>query len=84
MRIYAIEVSSADKLRELVRVVNRSPCDVNLKNGFGCIDCKSLMGVLQMGCSRDMTLEIIGEDADCDALESELSALFPISLKKAM
>lgn len=42
------------------------------------------MGVLQMGCSRDMTLEMIGEDTDCDALEKELAAFFPISLKKAM
>ncbi|MEZ3495367.1 MAG: HPr family phosphocarrier protein [Lachnospiraceae bacterium] len=84
MRIYAIEVSSADGLRELVSTVNRFPGDVNLKNGFGCIDCKSLMGVLQMGCSRGMTLEMIGEDTDCDALEKELAAFFPISLKKAM
>ena len=51
MRIYAIEVSSADELRELTSTVNRFPCGVNLKNGFGCIDCKSLMGVLQMGVS---------------------------------
>lgn len=42
------------------------------------------MGVLQMGCSRDMTLEMIGEDTDCDALENELAAFFPINLKKAM
>ncbi len=84
MRIYAIEVSSADELRKLVSAVNRFPGDVNLKNGFGCIDCKSLMGVLQMGCSRGMTLEMIGEDTDCDALENELAAFFPISLKKAM
>ncbi len=84
MRIYAIEVSSADELRELTSTVNRFPCDVNLKNGFGCIDCKSLMGVLRMGCSRDMTLEMIGEDTDCDALEKELAAFLPIRLKKAM
>ncbi len=82
MKIYSIEIPSADKLRELVHIVNQFPCDVNLKNGFGCIDCKSLLGVLQMGCSHNMILEIIGEDADCDALENELAAVFRISLKK--
>ncbi len=29
-----------------------------------------------------MTLEMIGEAADCDALENELAAFFRISLKK--
>lgn len=82
MKIYSIEIPSADKLRELVHIVNQFPCDVNLKNGLGCIDCKSLLGVLQMGCSRNMTLEVIGEDTDCDALENELAAFFHISLKE--
>lgn len=84
MRIYSIEVPSVDKLRELVRIVDQFRCDVNLKNGLGCIDCKSLLGVLKMGCSQDMALEVIGEDADCDALESELAAFFHISLKEVM
>ena len=84
MRIYSIEVPSADKLRELVHIVNQFPCDANLKNGLGCIDCKSLLGVLQMGCSHNMTLEMIGEDTDCDALENELDAFFQISLKEVM
>lgn len=82
MRIYSIEVPSADKLRELVRIVNQFQCDVNLKNGLGCIDCKSLLGVLQMGCSHNMTLEVIGEDTDCDALENEPAAFFHISLEE--
>ncbi|MDE6903843.1 MAG: HPr family phosphocarrier protein [Lachnospiraceae bacterium] len=82
MRIYSIEVPSADKLRELVRIVNQFQCDVNLKNGLGCIDCKSLLGVLQMGCSHNMTLEVIGEDTDCDALENELAVFFHISLEE--
>jgi len=29
-----------------------------------------------------MTLEMIGEDRDCDGLEHELAVLFNISLKK--
>jgi phosphotransferase system HPr-like phosphotransfer protein len=82
MRIYSIEVPSVDKLRELVRIVNQFQCDVNLKNGLGCIDCKSLLGVLQMGCSHNMTLEVIGEDTDCDALENELAVFFHISLEE--
>ena len=82
VRSYSINIPSADKLKELVRIVNQFPCDVNLKNGLGCIDCKSLLGVLKMGCSPNMTLEMIGEAADCDALENELAAYFRISLKK--
>ena len=35
-----------------------------------------------MGGSPNMALEIIGEDADCDALENELADVFRISLKK--
>ena len=31
-----------------------------------------------MGGSPKMALEIIGEDADCDALENELAAVFRI------
>ncbi|MEH2932022.1 hypothetical protein VSQ48_19375 [Candidatus Ventrimonas sp. KK005] len=41
MRIYSIEVPSADKLRELARIVNQSQCDVNLKNGH--ISLKEVM-----------------------------------------
>lgn len=37
-----------------------------------------------MGCSHNMTLEVIGEDTDCGALENELAALFHISLKEVM
>ncbi len=37
-----------------------------------------------MGRSPDMALEIIGEDADCDALENELAAFFYINLEKEM
>lgn len=83
MRIYSIDIPSADKLNELVLSVNRFPCDVNLKNGLVCMDCKSLLEVLQMGVSPNMTLEMIGEDRDCDGLEHELAALFNIRLKKA-
>ena len=68
MRSYSINIPSADKLKELVRIVNQFPCDVNLKNGFGSIDCKSLLGVLKMGCSPNMILEMIGEATDCDAI----------------
>lgn len=82
VRSYSINIPSAEELKELVRIVNQFPCDVNLKNGLGCIDCKSLLGVLQMGCSRNMTLEVIGEDTDCGALENELAAFFHISLKE--
>lgn len=82
MRSYFIDIPSVDKLRELVRIVNQFPCDVNLKNGLGCIDCKSLLGVLQMGPSPNIALEIIGEDADCDALENELAAVFRISFEE--
>lgn len=84
MRSYSINIPSVDKLRELVRIVNQFQCDVNLKNGLGCIDCKSLLGVLQMGCSHNMTLEVIGEDTDCDALENELAVFFHISLEEVM
>ena len=35
-----------------------------------------------MGCSHNMTLEVIGEDTDCDALENGLAAFFHISLKE--
>lgn len=79
MKIYSIEIPSADKLRELVHIVNQFPCDVNLKNGLGCIDCKSLLGVLQMGCSHNMTFEVIGEGTGCRVLENELAA-FSISV----
>lgn len=82
VRSYSINIPSVDKLKELVRIVNQFPCDVNLKNGLGCIDCKSLLGVLKMGCSPNMTLEMIGEATDCDALENELAAFFRTSLKK--
>ena len=82
MRSYSINILSVDKLKELVRIVNQFPCDVNLKNGFGCIDCESLLGVLKMGCSPTMTLEMIGEVTDCDTLENELATFFRISLKK--
>lgn len=33
MRSHSINIPSADKLKELVRIVNQFLCDVNLKNG---------------------------------------------------
>ena len=34
MRSYLIDIPSADKLRELVRIVNQFPCEMNLKTGL--------------------------------------------------
>ena len=82
MEVYNIQIGAVEQLKKLVDIVRRFPCDVNLVNDLGCVDCKSILGVLGMGPSKRLKLEVIGSREESEALVEELSGEFPISLKE--
>lgn len=82
MEVYNIQIETIEKLEKLVDIVRQFPCDVNLVNDLGCVDCKSLLGVLQMGLSKRLKVEVIGSREEAEALVKKLSEEFHISLKE--
>lgn len=64
MSKYTLYLSEADLLKQLVEVVSHSTCDVNLSNGRGTVDAKSMLGVMGLDHSAPLTLEIIGGNGD--------------------
>ena len=53
------------KIKEFVRLVNHSNCDIDLisgKNKF--LDAKSILGVMSCNIHEPLTIEIIGSDEE--------------------
>lgn len=78
MKKIKIRIPNVQIARELVAITSASPCDVNLVNARGCVDAKSLLGVMTMDLSHEVDIEIIGEDKDEDALIEKLTALMEV------
>lgn len=83
MEVYNIQIGAVEQLEKLVDIVRKFPCDVNLVNDLGCVDCKSRLGVLRMGLSKRLKLEVIGSREEAEALVKELSEEFPVSREEA-
>ena len=68
-----IRLDSIDKIRDFVNTVNRFKTDFDLSSGRYIIDAKSIMGILSIDLSRELTLTI----HDSDEMPEIMEALKP-------
>lgn len=73
MSKYVLRIHNADGIKMLVEIVSHSDCDVNLSNGRGVVDAKSLLGAMSLDHSIPLTLEVIGSSQDEKELIERLS-----------
>lgn len=65
---YRLRIGTPEEVRKLVSLVEHSGCEANLSNSRGVVDAKSLIGAMTLDLSLPITLEVIGNKTDEDAL----------------
>ena len=66
MKAVNIKLSLAENVKTFVNIVNRHPCDVDLRSGRHVVDAKSLLGIFSLDLSKPITMEVY--DDNCEAL----------------
>jgi phosphotransferase system HPr-like phosphotransfer protein len=74
MKTVDISLSSIDKVKTFVNLINRFDYDFDLVSGRYVIDAKSIMGIFSLDLSKPITLNIHADNADADAIVKELEA----------
>ena len=74
MKTVDISLSSIDKVKTFVNLINRFDYDFDLVSGRYVIDAKSIMGIFSLDLSQPISLCIHADDKDMDDI---LSALQP-------
>ena len=74
MKTVDISLSSIDKVKTFVNLINRFDYDSDLVSGRYVIDAKSIMGIFSLDLSKPITLNIHADNADADAIVKELEA----------
>ena len=72
MKTVDISLNSIDKVKNFVNLINRYDNDFDLVSGRYVIDAKSIMGIFSLDLSKPIALNIYAEDADADAILTEL------------
>lgn len=73
MKAVDISLNSIDKVKNFVNLINRFDYDFDLVSGRYVIDAKSIMGIFSLDLSKPITLHIHADDANVDAIISELA-----------
>ena len=73
MKTVDISLNSIDKVKNFVNLINRYDNDFDLVSGRYVIDAKSIMGIFSLDLSKPIALNIYAEDADADAILTELA-----------
>jgi len=74
MKTVDISLSSIDKVKTFVNLINRFDYDFDLVSGRYVIDAKSIMGIFSLDLSKPITLNIHADNAEADAIVKELEA----------
>ena len=64
MKTVKISLNSIDKVKAFVNDVTKFDSDFDLVSGIYVIDAKSIMGIFSLDLSKDIELNIHGENAD--------------------
>lgn len=57
-----IKLSAVDDVKEFVSAASNSKCDIDVFYNRFIIDAKSILGVLSLDLSRELTVQCHGED----------------------
>jgi phosphotransferase system HPr-like phosphotransfer protein len=63
-----IRLSDTTEVQEFVEAAGKCDFDINASYGRALVDAKSLLGMLYLGVSKDLTINCSGEDAKFDSI----------------
>ena len=72
MKTVNIKLSLAENVKQFVNIVNRYPCEIDLRSGRHVVDAKSILGIFSLDLSKPITMEIYSDD--CDDLLKEIES----------
>lgn len=66
MKTVQISLNTIDKVKSFVNEIVKFDFDFDLVSGRYTIDAKSIMGIFSLDLTKNITLNIIADDEDCD------------------
>lgn len=66
MKTVQISLNTIDKVKSFVNEISKFSFDFDLVSGRYTIDAKSIMGIFSLDLTKDITLNILADDEDCD------------------
>ena len=70
MKSVKISLQMAQNVKELVKIVQDYPYEIDLKSNKYCVDAKSILGIFSLDLSKPLVVEIHSDD--CQDLIDEL------------
>jgi phosphotransferase system HPr-like phosphotransfer protein len=58
-----IRLSDTEEVMEFVEAAGKCDFDINASYGRALVDAKSLLGMLYLGLSKELTIQCAGQDA---------------------
>ena len=66
MKTVQISLNTIEKVKTFVNDISKFNFDFDLVSGRYTIDAKSIMGIFSLDLTKDITLNILADDEDCD------------------
>lgn len=66
MKTVQISLNTIDKVKSFVNEITKFDFDFDLVSGRYTIDAKSIMGIFSLDLTKNITLNILADDEDCD------------------
>ena len=70
MKSIKISLQMAQNVKDIVRIVQNYPYEIDLKSEKYVVDAKSILGIFSLDLSKPLTVEIHSDN--CDDLVAEL------------
>lgn len=64
MRKVNVLINSPEKVGKFIKILHKYSCDFDLASGQGCVDAKSLIGVMSLNLKKCVELSIHGDEAE--------------------
>lgn len=64
MKKVNVLINSPEKVGDFIQILQKYNCDFDLESGRGCVDAKSLIGVMSLNLKKCVELSIHADDAE--------------------
>ena len=64
MKSVSILLKEAQNIKTFVSIINKYPCDIDLRSGRYVVDAKSILGIFSLDLAKPITMEIYSEGCD--------------------
>ena len=66
MKTVQISLNSIEKVKSFVNDISKFNYDFDLVSGRYTVDAKSIMGIFSLDLTKNITLNILADDEECD------------------